>query len=140
MGGGCRKGGTGSETTVATEVSFCNAANTKIWVVVQFEEERRQGWQGDCLIGVGGTRAPLSCDAVPRILSGMHTDNELDWTDKQLAKLKREQPANQTPEQIAVRAKLWQEFVARYQAELVTSPEKFSEYCEKFRERWVAGK
>jgi hypothetical protein len=86
------------------------------------------------------THVPLSGHAVPCILSGMHTDNELDWTEKQLAKLKREQPANQTPEQIAFRAKLWQEFVAKYQAELVTSPEKFSEYCEKFRERWVAGK
>jgi hypothetical protein len=70
----------------------------------------------------------------------MHTDNELDWTGTQLAKLQRGKPVNQTPEQIAFRAKLWQEFVARYQSELVTSPEKFSEYCEKFRERWVAGK
>lgn len=82
----------------------------------------------------------MSCDAVPRILSGMQTDNELDWAEKQLAKLKREQPANQTPEQIAFRAKLWQEFIAKYQSELISSPEKFSEYCEKFRERWVAGK
>ena len=65
-----------------------------------------------------------------------------DWTEQDLAKLqiRREKPVNQTPEQIAVRAKLWQEFVAKYQTELVKSPEKFSEYCEKFRERWVAGK
>ena len=47
---------------------------------------------------------------------------------------------DQTPEQIAYRAKLWQEFVAKYQAVLVSSPEKFNEYCEKFRERWIAGK
>jgi hypothetical protein len=47
---------------------------------------------------------------------------------------------NQTPEQITFRAKLWKEFVAKYQAELIKSPEKFSEYCEKFRKQWVAGK
>ena len=51
-----------------------------------------------------------------------------------------ERAMNQTPEQIAYRAKLWQEFVAKYQAVLVSSPEKFNEYCEKFRERWIAGK
>jgi hypothetical protein len=51
-----------------------------------------------------------------------------------------ERAMNQTPEQIALRAKLWQEFVTKYQTVLVTSPEKFSEYCEKFRERWVVGK
>jgi hypothetical protein len=68
------------------------------------------------------------------------SDGELDWTDKQLAKLDRKEAVNQTPEQIAFRAKLWQEFIAKYQTELVKSPEKFSEYCEKFRERWVAGK
>jgi hypothetical protein len=47
---------------------------------------------------------------------------------------------NQTPEQIAFRAKLWNEFIAHYQTVLVASPEKFSAYCEKFRERWVNGK
>lgn len=47
---------------------------------------------------------------------------------------------NQTAEQIAFRAKLWNEFIAHYQAVLVTTPEKFSAYCEKFRERWLAGK
>jgi hypothetical protein len=70
----------------------------------------------------------------------MDTTFSEDWTDAQLAKLRRGEPVNQTPEQIAFRAKLWQEFVAKYQSELATSPEKFSEYCEKFRERWVAGK
>jgi hypothetical protein len=70
---------------------------------------------------------------------GMYTGRELDWSDKDLAKLRREGSVNQTPEQIAFRAKLWQEFVAKYQTELVKSPEKFSEYCEKFRERWIAG-
>jgi len=52
----------------------------------------------------------------------------------------RENTMNQTPEQISFRAKLWQEFVAKYQTVLVTSPEKFNEYCENFRERWVSGK
>jgi hypothetical protein len=46
---------------------------------------------------------------------------------------------NQTPEQIAFRAKLWKEFVASYQAVLADSPETFSDYCAKFRERWVNG-
>src|SRR5256885_15653334 len=54
--------------------------------------------------------------------------------------VRRERAMNQTPEQIAYRAKLWQEFVAKNQAVLVSSPEKFNEYCEKFRERWIAGK
>jgi hypothetical protein len=71
---------------------------------------------------------------------GMDRTFSEDWTDEQLAKLQRKQPVNQTPEQIAFRAKLWQEFIAKYQTELVQSPKKFSEYCEKFRERWVAGK
>lgn len=83
---------------------------------------------------------PLSAEVPSRILPGMHTDRELDWSEKDLTKLRREEPVNQTPEQIALRAKLWQEFVAKYQTELVKSPEKFSEYCEKFRERWVKGK
>jgi hypothetical protein len=75
-----------------------------------------------------------------RTFSEVWSDGELDWSEKDLAKLQRGKSANQTPEQIAFRAKLWQEFVAKYQSELVTSPEKFSEYCEKFRERWVAGR
>ena len=72
----------------------------------------------------------------------MHIDRLLpeDWTEEELAKLQREKPMNQTPEQIAFRAKLWSEFVAQYQTVLVMSPEKFSVYCEKFRERWVKGK
>jgi len=47
-----------------------------------------------------------------------------------------------TPEQNLTtynfRAKLWKEFIASYQAVLATSPEAFSKYCEKFRERWLA--
>jgi len=47
---------------------------------------------------------------------------------------------NQTPEQIAFRAKLWREFVARYQEVLATAPETFSDYCAKFRDRWINGR
>ncbi len=54
--------------------------------------------------------------------------------------MRMERAMNQTAEQIAFRAKLWNEFIAHYQAVLVTAPEEFSAYCEKFRERWVAGK
>lgn len=53
--------------------------------------------------------------------------------------LKQRDAMNQTPEQIAFRAKLWKEFVASYQAVLADSPETFSDYCAKFRERWVNG-
>jgi hypothetical protein len=47
---------------------------------------------------------------------------------------------NQMAEQIAFRADLWRKFVSGYQVVLITTPELFSEYCEKFRERWIAGK
>ncbi len=47
---------------------------------------------------------------------------------------------NPTPEQVAFRAKLWREFVAGYQAVLITAPEAFSDYCTKFRERWIAAR
>jgi hypothetical protein len=47
---------------------------------------------------------------------------------------------NQTPEQVRFRARLWQEFVAKYEKLLTSDPEKFGKECEKFRERWVAGK
>jgi hypothetical protein len=47
---------------------------------------------------------------------------------------------NPTPEQVAFRAKLWRKFVAGYQVVLITAPETFSDYCTKFRERWIAGK
>ena|SRR5437588_11781954 len=51
-----------------------------------------------------------------------------------------EDPVNQTHEQVAFRAELWKKFVASYQSVLGTAPETFSAYCEKFRERWIAGK
>ena len=46
---------------------------------------------------------------------------------------------NQTQSQVTFRTRLWGEFVAGYQVVLATTPEKFSEYCAKFRERWVRG-
>ena len=57
-----------------------------------------------------------------------------------VSKLSLEQPVNPTPEQVAFRAKLWRNFVAGYQVVLITAPENFSDYCTKFRERWIAGK
>ncbi len=47
---------------------------------------------------------------------------------------------NQIQEQTAFRAKLWREFVSRYQLVLAATPETFSAFCAKFRERWIAGK
>ena len=47
---------------------------------------------------------------------------------------------NSTFQQVAFRAQLWREFVAGYQLVLTTAPETFSDYCAKFRERWIAGK
>jgi hypothetical protein len=43
------------------------------------------------------------------------------------------------PQQVAFRAELWRKFIAGYQVVLATNPESFSDYCAKFRERWVAG-
>jgi hypothetical protein len=37
------------------------------------------------------------------------------------------------------RARLWKEFVANYQVVHATPPDKFPDYCAKFRERWIAG-
>jgi hypothetical protein len=46
-----------------------------------------------------------------------------------------------TAEQIqagcAVRAKLWQEYVASYQRVLAASPEAFSAFSAEFRERYL---
>jgi len=36
------------------------------------------------------------------------------------------------------RAELWREFVANYQVVLITNPDGFSDYCAKFREKWLA--
>ncbi len=36
----------------------------------------------------------------------------------------------------AIRAKLWQEYVAKYQKVLAESPEAFSAFSAEFRERW----
>jgi len=47
---------------------------------------------------------------------------------------------NATPEKIQFRAQLWREFVAKYQVVLATAPETFSDFCAKFRERWIAGR
>jgi hypothetical protein len=47
---------------------------------------------------------------------------------------------NQTKEQIAFRAKIWQEFVAQYQAVMITAPDTFSAICAEFRARWIAGR
>jgi BarA-like signal transduction histidine kinase len=47
---------------------------------------------------------------------------------------------NQTPAQIEFRKELWREFVASYQVVLISAPETFSDYCAKFRERWIAGR
>ena len=47
---------------------------------------------------------------------------------------------NSTPKQVAFRAQLWREFVAGYQVVLATAPETFSDYCGKFRARWIAGR
>ncbi len=46
---------------------------------------------------------------------------------------------NQSQAQITFRARLWSEFVAHYQVVLISAPETFSAYCEKFRERWIRG-
>lgn len=40
---------------------------------------------------------------------------------------------------IAARTKLWQEFVAQYQAKMVMEPESFSDWCAEWRERFLAG-
>lgn len=37
----------------------------------------------------------------------------------------------------AVRAKLWQEYVANYQKALAESPETFSAFSAEFRERYL---
>ena len=37
----------------------------------------------------------------------------------------------------AVRARLWQEYVANYQKALAESPEAFSAFSAEFRERYV---
>jgi hypothetical protein len=37
----------------------------------------------------------------------------------------------------ALRAKLWQEYVASYQKVLAESPEEFSTFCAEFRERYL---
>ena len=47
---------------------------------------------------------------------------------------------NPTLEPVAFRAELWRKFVAGYQSVLATAPESFSDYCEAFRARWIAGK
>lgn len=47
---------------------------------------------------------------------------------------------NSTHAQIQFRAELWRDFVASYQVVLISAPEKFSEYCAKFRERWIGGR
>ena len=47
---------------------------------------------------------------------------------------------NSTPAQIQFRAELWRDFVAGYQVVLISGTEKFSDYCAKFRERWIAGR
>jgi len=46
---------------------------------------------------------------------------------------------NQSQSQIIFRSKLWNEFVAGYQVVLVSAPETFSDFCAKFRERWIRG-
>ncbi len=46
---------------------------------------------------------------------------------------------NQSQAQITFRSKLWNEFVASYQVVLVSASETFSDYCAKFRERWIRG-
>jgi hypothetical protein len=46
----------------------------------------------------------------------------------------------QTLQQVAFRADLWRKFVAAYQDVLAAHPDCFSDYCAKFRERWIAGK
>lgn len=40
---------------------------------------------------------------------------------------------------VEARQRLWAEFVANYQREMIERPESFSEYCEKFRERFARG-
>jgi hypothetical protein len=47
---------------------------------------------------------------------------------------------NCTNQQVVFRAQLWREFLAEYQVVLATAPETFSDYCTKFRERWIAGR
>lgn len=45
-----------------------------------------------------------------------------------------------TLQQVAFRTELWRKFVAGYQDVLAAHPKYFSDYCAKFRERWIAGK
>jgi hypothetical protein len=47
---------------------------------------------------------------------------------------------NATLEKVAFRAELLRKFVAGHQSVLATAPETFSDYCAKFRERWIAGR
>lgn len=48
-----------------------------------------------------------------------------------------QQRDQQTLAQCAIRAKLWQEYVATYQKVLQESPETFSAFCAEFRERYL---
>lgn len=47
--------------------------------------------------------------------------------------------AKRVQETYNFRIGLWKQFVANYLFVLNTAPEGFSAYCEKFRERWIAG-
>ena len=45
----------------------------------------------------------------------------------------------ETIRKVEVRTKLWQEFVAQYQAKMVMEPESFSDWCAEWRQRFLAG-
>ena len=62
------------------------------------------------------------------------------WLHEGLAHYSLEGLVNPTPEQVAFRADLWRKFVGEYREVLATAPETFSNYCTKFRERWIAGR
>lgn len=53
------------------------------------------------------------------------------------AKLSDQQRFEQTLAACTARAQLWRDFVSSYQGVLITAPETFSAYCEKFRASWL---
>ena len=61
------------------------------------------------------------------------------FLDARAVRIPTLEPVNPTPQQVAFRADLWRKFVAEYREVLAAALEAFSDYCTKFRERWIAG-
>jgi hypothetical protein len=59
--------------------------------------------------------------------------------NKEKAMIRIQRIADRIQETCEARAELWKEFVAEYQRVLIMEPERFSEYCEKWRMRFLVG-